>query len=111
MTNLLNYKGYYGTIEHSVEEALLYGKVIGINALLSYEGLTIEALKKDFENVLDDYLTECEQRGVKPEKAYKGSFNVRVDPELHRMAAIKAKSIGMSLNRLIELELRNSLKA
>lgn len=38
MKNLLEYKGYYGSVEYSREDALLYGKVLGINSLISYEG-------------------------------------------------------------------------
>ena len=36
-SNLLNYKGYYGTVEISLEDNILFGKVLGINGLISYE--------------------------------------------------------------------------
>ncbi len=35
-------------------------------------------------------------------KSYKGSFNVRVSPELHRLAAQKARRKGLSLNQLVQ---------
>ncbi|MEK3641638.1 antitoxin HicB [Lactobacillus crispatus] len=38
MKKELSYKGYYGSLEYSLEDDTLYGKVIDINGLLSYEG-------------------------------------------------------------------------
>jgi predicted HicB family RNase H-like nuclease len=50
---------------------------------------------------VDDYLALCAKRGKEPEKPFKGSFNVRVGPELHRRLALAAAKRGMSLNRLV----------
>lgn len=38
MNNLLEYKDYLGTVEYSSSDKLLYGQVLGINGLVSYEG-------------------------------------------------------------------------
>ena len=56
MKNLLEYKGYYGSVEYSREDALLYGKVLGINSLIPYEGESVAELQQDFEGAVDDYL-------------------------------------------------------
>ena len=40
MNNTMEYKGYVGSVEFSEEDGLFYGKVMGIRALLSYEGTT-----------------------------------------------------------------------
>ena len=76
MNNTMIYKGYVGSIEYTQEDGVLFGKVQGIRSLLSYEGSTIKKLVNDFHSVVDDYLADCEEEGVRPEKAYKGSFNV-----------------------------------
>lgn len=55
----LEYKGYTGSIEYSKEDDLLYGKVLGIRGLISYEGRTGKELEKDFKEVIDNYLTDC----------------------------------------------------
>ena len=60
MSNLLEYKDYLGTVEYSSSDKVLYGKVIGINGLVSYEGDSIESLQADFEEAVDDYLVMCE---------------------------------------------------
>ena len=106
MSNLLSYKNYNGTVEYSKEDKCLFGKVVGLKSLLSYEGNSVQELEKDFQNVIDDYLQDCEERGVTPEQPYKGSFNVRINPELHRIIAIYAMENGKSLNAAVEEALK-----
>ena len=38
MKNTMEYKGYIGSVEFSEEDCILYGKVMGIHSLISYEG-------------------------------------------------------------------------
>ena len=107
MSNTMEYKGYIGSVEFSEDDGLFYGKVIGIRSLISYEGTTAKTLVKNFHEAVDDYLVLCEERGDTPEKAYKGSFNVRISPQLHKKAVITATTRGVSLNRLVEKALEN----
>lgn len=102
MSNVLSYKNYNGTVEYSREDRCLFGKVIGIKSLLSYEGSSVQELEDGFKSVIDEYLNECEERGVVPEQPYKGSFNVRISPELHRAVALYAMESGKSLNATVE---------
>ena len=80
----LHYKDYYGTINVSEEDNILYGKVIGIKGLLSYEGETVEELKQDFQEVVDEYIADCKKNNIKPQISYKGTFNVSITPDLNR---------------------------
>ena len=80
----LEYKSYVGSIEYSKEDDLLYGEVLGIRGLISYEGKTGQELEGDFKEAIDTYLTDCKQEGIEPEKSFKGSFNVRVSANLHK---------------------------
>lgn len=98
----MEYKGYLGSVEFSEEDALFYGKVLGIRALISYEGSTARELLTDFHGAVDDYLELCAQQGKDPERAYKGSFNVRISPELHKQAVVAAMAHNMSLNSFVE---------
>ncbi|MDD4493985.1 MAG: type II toxin-antitoxin system HicB family antitoxin [Eubacteriales bacterium] len=102
MSDLLEYKGFYGTVEFSATDKALYGKIIGINSLISYEGESVKSLKEDFEAAIDDYLDLCAEKGLEPEKAYKGSFNVRVTPELHKNLVVYSASHGQTLNTTVE---------
>lgn len=107
MSNLLLYKNYNGTVEYSRDDGCLYGKVIGIKSLLSYEGNSVQELEQDFKNVIDEYLKDCEERNVQPEQPFKGTFNVRISPELHRNIAVYAIEHGKSLNAAVEEAIGN----
>ncbi len=81
MKNTMEYKGYVGSVEFSEEDGIFFGKVMGIRSLISYEGTDARSLVEDFHGAVDDYLQLCEGQGKAPEKAYKGSFNIRIAPE------------------------------
>ena len=105
----LEYKGYSGTIEYSKEDGQLYGKVMGIRGLISYEGNTGKELEADFITAIDSYIADCKQDGVAPEKPFKGSFNVRISPKLHRKAALLAMEDKMSLNSFVAESIRQKI--
>lgn len=111
MNNTIEYKGYLGSVEFSEEDGLFYGKVMGIRSLISYEGETAKELLEDFHGAVDDYLEACAVEGKQPEVAYKGSFNVRISPELHKRLVVYATAHQMSLNSYIEETLKNSVAA
>lgn len=102
MKHTLTYKGYHGSVEFSLEDNTLFGQVIDTNSLISYEGTTLDELKKDFENAIDDYLEMCKEHNEKPEKAYTGTFNVRLEPEMHKRLALYAKEHDESLNASVK---------
>lgn len=102
INSFMQYKGYIGSVEISEEDECLFGKVQGINALVSYEGSTVKELVEDFHTAINDYLATCEELGQNPEISYKGSFNVRIKPELHRRLALYAMQHQETLNRSTE---------
>lgn len=95
---LLVYKGYQGTVEYSLADGILFGEVIGIKSLISYEGTTLAELRQDFQGAVDDYLKMCAEVGRTPEREYKGSFNVRISLQLHSALVIYAARRHESLN-------------
>jgi predicted HicB family RNase H-like nuclease len=102
----LEYKGYTGSIEYSKEDDLIYGKVLGIQGLVSFEGKTGKELELDFVEAIDEYLSVCKEQGITPEKPFKGSFNVRIPTELHQKAALLAMKDKMSLNNFVVESIR-----
>jgi predicted HicB family RNase H-like nuclease len=102
----LEYKGYAGSIEYSKEDDLLFGKVLGIKGLISYEGTTGKELENDFKEAIETYLADCKNQGIVPEKPFKGSFNVRISSELHQKAALLAMENKMSLNNFVAESIR-----
>lgn len=108
MSNTVEYKGYIGSVEFSEEDAIFCGKVIGVQSLISYEGKSVDSFLASFHNAIDDYLIMCKDDGVDPEVAFKGRFNVRIRPELHKKIYLYAMEHNMSLNKYVETALENS---
>lgn len=97
-----SYKGYQGSIETSIKDRCLFGKILNITDLILYEGQTLDELEADFKESVNDYLETCKEAGIEPKKPFKGSFNVRIGQELHEKAAKRASLIGKSLNDYIK---------
>lgn len=102
MNNCMKYKDYYGTVEYSDADECFHGKVLGIHGLVTFEGESVQELKKSFQEMIDLYIADCEEKHISPNKSYKGTFNVRIAPKLHRKAALCAADEGISLNALVE---------
>jgi predicted HicB family RNase H-like nuclease len=98
----MQYNGYNAKVEYSDEDKCFFGAIIGIDDSISFEGQSTVELNNAFKEAVDDYIDMCKRLDKEPEKTYKGSFNVRINPELHREAALLAASSGLTLNKFIE---------
>ena len=103
-------KGYYGSIEFSDEDNVFFGRIIGVNDRITYEGDSVDTLRRDFEEAVDEYLETCSQLGKEPEKTYKGTFNVRINSSLHRQLAFFSASNGKTLNSAVEEAIRRYIE-
>ena len=111
MENIMQYKGYFAEIKYSDEDECFCGKVEGLkNDTILFEGQTVKELKKDFKEAIDLYLDSCKATDTEPEKQCKGSFNVRIKPNLHRDLILEAKKEKISLNQLVERFLTEKMK-
>ena len=110
MKNILKYKNFIGSVSYSSDDNVFFGKLEGLNDLVTFEGKTVDTLKKAFHEAVEDYLQLCKEAGKDTFKSFKGSFNVRLQPELHRKAALKSIELGMSLNQLVAKALANFVK-
>lgn len=102
MKDILQYKNFIGSVHFNADDEVFFGKIEGIEDLVSFEGNNVIDLKKAFEESVNDYLILCKETGKKAEKSYKGSFNVRVAPEIHKKAKLLAVMQGISLNQFIQ---------
>lgn len=101
-SNILEYKGYHTHIEFDKETLSLHGKIEGIGDLVNFSSKDISSIEKEFHEAVDDYLAFCSEVGKEPDKEYKGTFNIRIEPQLHRKLAIKANKENESLNATVE---------
>ena len=109
MIDMMEYKGYYGSVHYSDDDRCFFGKIEHIRDLISYEGHDVASLKKAFEDGVTDYLETCKAKHKEPDKPFKGTFNVRTGPELHRQAYIYAQEKKMNLNNVIISALKSYL--
>lgn len=98
---LLRHANYVGSIQFSLEDGCLHGRVLHINDLITYEGDTLAQLQAEFKQVVNDYLEHCRTIGKKPEKPYTGSLNVRLGAERHRGLIEMSVQRKRSLNTLL----------
>lgn len=102
MKDVMTYKGYIGSVHYSEDDETFYGKLEAINDLITFEGESVRELKKAFQESVDDYVETCRQMRREPQKPFKGSFNIRLSPALHKRAALEAAKKGVSLNQLVQ---------
>ena len=97
----MNYKGYIGTVQFDDAAEIFHGEVINMRDVITFQGDTVEGLKKEFQLSIDDYLEFCGERGEEPDKPFSGKLTLRLDPELHRSIYIRSKKDNKSLNNWI----------
>ncbi len=109
--NTLIYKGYTARIDFDDRDNILIGKLLGIGDLISFHADNVTELHAAFEEAVDDYLETCEKIGKSPEKPVNGKILLRVPPEIHAAALVKAQAVGKSLNQWAIDALRREVSA
>lgn len=109
--NVIQYKNYQGRFEYDPEADLFHGEVLHIHDVVTFQGRSIDELRKALADSVEDYLEYCAEKGREPEKPYSGRFNLRVDPSLHKKMAARASSTGKSLNAWVTETLSRALDA
>lgn len=108
-STLLSHKGYHGSIEPSVRDGQLKGHILFIDDMVTYSAPTIPDLQEAFVVAVDDYLDDCARTGKFPQRPFKGQFNVRIAPQLHQTAVLRAEAEGTSLNNVVVRALKRYL--
>jgi predicted HicB family RNase H-like nuclease len=98
---MLKYKGYAGYVEFDDEAGVFHGEVLDLRDVITFQGKTVEEIKKAFRDSIDDYLDFCKERNEKADKPFSGRLMVRLPPRLHRKVFVSARREGKSLNQWI----------
>jgi len=98
MSNTMTYQGYAARVEYSEEDGCFVGHIAGIRDVVGFHGQSVAELRAAFEASVRDYLKTCEQLARAPSRPYSGQFRLRLEPELHARAAMRAQASGLSLN-------------
>lgn len=110
MNSMLEYRGYHASVEYDAEDEIFVGEVFGITDSLNFHGTSVPELKKMFEQCIDNYLDLCEKIGKNPDKEFKGTFNVRIPPELHKKVALEAAKQKITLNQYVAQAISQSFE-
>ncbi len=99
---MIEYKSYTGVFEFDASIDAFHGRVLGLQDVVTFEGRSVEELRSEMEESVEDYLTLCADVGKDPERPYRGEFLVRSTPEVHRAVATAAEDDGLSMNAWVE---------
>lgn len=99
--NTLTCQGYTARIDFDDRDNIFVGRILGMRDIISFHGETVSELKNEFERAVQDYLQDCEEQGLRPEKPASGKILLRVTPEMHNAALVAAQAAGVSLNQWI----------
>ena len=98
--SMLEYKGYHATIEFDAEDNIFVGKVFGITDSLNFHGTSVDELETSFHNCIENYLEMCKRYNKKPNKEFKGSFNVRNVTSNAQTACVGGNRKNITLNQV-----------
>ncbi|GHT83575.1 antitoxin HicB [Betaproteobacteria bacterium] len=97
--NTLTYKGYIARIDFDARDDIFVGRILGVRDIISFHADNTHELRHEFELAVDDYLADCAEQGISPEKPANGKIMLRVPPEVHAASLIAAQASGQSLNQ------------
>lgn len=94
----MTYKGYAARIDYSEEDGAFVGRVAGIRDIVTFHGVSVDEIRAAFREAVDFYLSTCAKRGEAPQRPFSGKLMLRVPPDIHARAAMRAEAAGKSLN-------------
>ena len=97
--NVMTHKGYSARIEYDERDDIFVGRILGIRTMISFHGETVSQLHREFKKAIDDYLDDCAERGMSPERPASGKILLRVPADVHGAALLAAQVAGKSLNQ------------
>ena len=105
MNNTMRYKGYTALIEYSAEDECFVGQVVGIKHAVIFDGTSVEEIRANFEDMIDDYPAMCADLGQEPNEPV-SAIMVPVSLELYAKASRKAEYEGVPVRTVMETALQ-----
>jgi predicted HicB family RNase H-like nuclease len=99
---MLKHKGYKGKFSYDSDGDILFGRVLDVDAVITFVGSSIKEIKESFKDSVDEYLKTCAIKNIKPQKTFSGNIRLRLRPDVHKKTFLAAKHLGQSLNQFVE---------
>ena len=109
--NTMSHKGYTARVQYDERDNVLVGRLLGIRSIIGFHADTVAELRQEFVKAVEDYLADCKEEGVKPEKPASGKLLLRVPAEVHGKALVAAQASGKSLNQWATEVLQSAVQA
>lgn len=94
---MMEYKGYRAAVTFDDDTGAFFGTVVDTRDVITFEGDSVEQLRREFKFSVDDYLDACREWGRDPDKPYSGEILFKVSSNVHRTADAAARSEGKTL--------------
>lgn len=98
MNNIIDINGYKAVVSFDPEINMFRGEFVSLSGGADFYSDTVSGLHEEARRSLHIYLEMCKEKGIKPQKAFSGRLNIRLDPATHKAAAIAARAAHESLN-------------
>lgn len=98
MNELMEYKGFKAKVEYSADDEVFFGRLIGIDDIVTFEATNVRELKKAMKSAVEFHIEVCERLGQKIKKPYSGKLLFRLPSDLHAKIAESAVKNGKSIN-------------
>jgi len=63
MKDVLTHKGFIGSVHFSTDDRVFYGKIEGINDLVTFEGTMVDELENSFKLMVEELINDCKEEG------------------------------------------------
>ena len=86
--NTMRCQNYAARVEFDERDNIFIGRVLGMRSIISFHGATVAGLRREFKTAIDEFVRDCEERGVKPEKPASGKVLLRI-PRMRSQSNIR----------------------
>ncbi len=104
---MMKYKGYIGRVEYDDEAGLFHGEVINARDVITFQGTSVEEIKREFQLSIDVYLDFCAEHDKTPDNPDAGHLVLDIPPDL-QTAIIRA---AMREHKNLDVWIMDSLAA
>ena len=66
----MKYKGYEAVVRFDEAAGVFHGEVVNTRDVITFQGPSVERLRKALKESIEDYLAFCEGRGEEPDKPF-----------------------------------------
>lgn len=90
----MEYKGYHAKVEFVDDADIFHGEVVNLRDVITFEGETVQQLKRAFQDSVDDYLDFCAKRGEDPENKTALHAGLNPLPRMRRIGDLLIETTG-----------------